>query len=282
MRTESLSHGFSLHLAEDSIVPYFKHEDLTMFYKVVGSGDPILLIHGLGSDHRGWEFQEEALASHFQVIMPDLRGHGRTEVDELGMMIPPDNFADDLDALLHHLGHEKTHVVGHSLGGIVAQHFVLRHPSRVDKLVLMGTTPKVTDDLIDVVYSWREAQVEGGQEAYFWTSLRSGYSDEWIENNPEMVQHLKEKSEDVNEVGIVAAGLGLASVDFTEQLSIVKAATMVIHGDDDRVINPKMGELIHKSIPGSVMKIIKNCGHSPTVQEREELNRILIDFFKDN
>ncbi|MFX1368426.1 MAG: alpha/beta fold hydrolase, partial [Promethearchaeota archaeon] len=205
---------------------------------------------------------------------------GHTEVEEFGIMISPDSFADDLDALLQHLGHSKVHVVGHSLGGIIAQHFVLRHPKRVNKLVLMGTTPKVTDDLIDVVYSWREAQVEGGQEAYFWTSLRSGYSDEWIENNPEMVQYLKEKSEDVNEAGMVAAGLGLASADFTERLPEIKAETMVIHGDDDRIVNPKMGELLHKRIPNSVMKVFKNCGHSPTVQEREELTRVLIDFLK--
>lgn len=251
-----------------------------MFYKVVGTGDPVLLIHGLGGNHRGWEFQEEALAQQFQVIMPDLRGHGQTEVEELGVMISPDSFADDLNALIQFLGHERVHVVGHSLGGIVAQHFALRHPNRVNKLVLMGTTPKVTDDLIDVVYSWREAQVEGGQEAYFWTSLRSGYSDEWIENNPEMVQHLKEKSEDVNEAGIVAAGLGLASADFTGRLPEIQAETMVIHGDDDRIVNPKMGELLHKKLPNSVMKVFKNCGHSPTVQEREELARVLIDFFK--
>jgi 3-oxoadipate enol-lactonase len=210
--------------------------------------------------------------------MPDLRGHGKTEVEELGAMISPDSFADDLEALLQHLGQSKVHVVGHSLGGIVAQHFILRYPNRVNKLILMGTTPKVTDDLIDVVYSWREAQIEGGQEAYFWSSLRSGYSDEWIENNPDMVQYLKEKSEDVNEAGIVAAGLGLASVDFTERLNEIQAETMIIHGDDDRTIDPKMGEILHKGIPDSVMKVFKDCGHSPTVQEREELNRTLIDF----
>ncbi|NHI84258.1 MAG: alpha/beta fold hydrolase [Candidatus Thorarchaeota archaeon] len=262
-------------------MPRFKHEDLLMFYKVVGNGEPLLLIHGLGSDHRGWEFQEEALAAHFQLIIPDLRGHGQTEVDELGMMIPAAVFADDLAALLQHLKHPKVHVVGHSLGGIVAQSFVLRYPDRVRKLVLMGTTPKVTDDLIDVVYGWREVQVEGGQEAYFWTSLRSGFSDEWIENNPDIVQHLKELSEEANEEGIVAAGLGLASTDFTGRLGEIKAETMIIHGDEDRIIKPEMGVLLHQGIQGSVMKVFKKCGHSPTVQEQDRLNGVLIEFFKD-
>jgi pimeloyl-ACP methyl ester carboxylesterase len=249
-----------------------------MFYKTAGKGEPVLLIHGLGGDHRGWEFQEKDLAAHFHIIMPDLRGHGQTTVDELGMMIPPDLIADDLNALLEHLGLEKVHVVGISLGGLVAQNFVLRYPNRVNKLVLVDTTPKISEDLIDVVYSWREAQVEGGDEAYFWTSLRSGYSDEWIENNPDMVQYLKEKSADTNDEGVLAAGLGFSTIEFTEQLSNIKAETLVIHGDDDRVMKLELGEMIHEGIKGSKLKILEGCGHSPTVQMTEEFNNTLIEF----
>ena len=239
-------------------MPWFKHDDISMFYKTLDEGEPLLLIHGLGSDHRGWEFQDKALAAHFQVIIPDLRGHGKTQVDELGMMIPADTFADDLAALLQYLGHADTHVVGHSLGGIIAQSFVLKYPEQVRRLVLMGTTPKITDDLIDTIYGWREAQVEGGQEAYFWASLRDGFSDEWINNNPEIVQHLKEMSEEVNEEGIVAAGLGIASTDFTGRLGEIRAETMIIHGDDDRIIKPEMADLLHQGIQGAVMRIFKN------------------------
>jgi len=259
-------------------VPRFDYDDISMFYKVAGEGSPVLLIHGLGGDHRGWEFQEKDLAARFHIIMPDLRGHGQTTVDELGMMIPPDLIADDLYALLKHLGHEKVHVVGISLGGMIAQKFVLKYPERVDKLVLVDTTPKITEDLIDVVYSWREAQVEGGNEAYFWTSLRSGYSDEWIESNPDMVQYLKEKSADTNDEGVLAAGLGFSTIDFTNQLSEIKAETLVIHGDEDRIMNLELGKALNKGIRDSKLKILRGCGHSPDVQMTEEFNRILIEF----
>ncbi|MFW9966831.1 MAG: alpha/beta fold hydrolase [Candidatus Thorarchaeota archaeon] len=259
-------------------MPRFDYDDISIFYKVAGEGRPVLLIHGLGGDHRGWEFQEKDLAARFQIIMPDLRGHGQTTVEELGMMIPPDLVADDLNALLEHLGHEKVHVVGISLGGIIAQKFVLKYPERVDKLVLVDTTPKITEDLIDVVYSWREAQVEGGNEAYFWTSLRSGYSDEWIKSNPEMVQYLKEKSADTNDEGVLAAGLGFSTIDFTNQLSEIKAETLVIHGDEDRIVNVELGKILNEGIRDSKLKILIGCGHSPNVQMTEELNRILIEF----
>ncbi|MHA2005163.1 MAG: alpha/beta fold hydrolase [Candidatus Thorarchaeota archaeon] len=259
-------------------MPRFDYDDISMFYKTAGEGDPVLLIHGLGGDHRGWEFQEKDLAARFHIIMPDLRGHGQTTVEELGMMIPPNLVADDLNALLEHLGHEMVHVVGISLGGLVAQNFVLRYPKRVDKLVLVDTTPKITEDLIDVVYSWREAQVEGGDEAYFWTSLRSGYSDEWIENNPDMVQYLKEKSADTNDEGVLAAGLGFSTIEFTEQLSNIKAKTLVIHGEDDRIMKLELGRMLHDGIKGSKLKVLEGCGHSPTVQMTDEFNDILITF----
>jgi pimeloyl-ACP methyl ester carboxylesterase len=201
-------------LRETSIMPYLELSDFSMFYKTLGEGDTVLLIHGLGSDTRGWEFQEDALAKHFHLVIPDMRAHGQSTVKELGMMIPPNQFAEDIDALLSHLGHERVHVVGQSMGGIIAQQFVLSYPHRVNKLVLIDTAPKITEQTVDEVYSWREAMVEGGQEAYFWTSLRSGYSDEWIKNNPEMVQYFKDKSQDVNEAGVVAAALGLATIEF--------------------------------------------------------------------
>jgi pimeloyl-ACP methyl ester carboxylesterase len=256
----------------------FDYDDISMFYKTAGEGEPVLLIHGLGGDHRGWEFQEKDLAARFHIIMPDLRGHGQTTIEELGMMIPPDLVADDLNALLDHLGHDRVHVVGHSLGGMVAQNFVLRYPKKVEKLVLVDTTPMISEDLIDVVYSWREAQVEGGDEAYFWTSLRSGYNDEWIENNPDMVQYLKEKSVDTNDEGVLAAGLGFSTIDFTERLPEIEAETLVIHGDDDRVMNLELGKIIHEGIRGSKLKVLEGCGHSPTVQMTEEFNTTLIEF----
>ncbi|MGD2072449.1 MAG: alpha/beta hydrolase [Candidatus Thorarchaeota archaeon] len=259
-------------------MPFLELDDFKMFYKTLGNGEPVLLIHGLGGDTRGWEFQEEELAKHFHLILPDMRAHGQSTVKELGMMILPDQFARDIDALLSHLGHKRVHVVGHSMGGMIAQQFVLDYPHRVNKLVLIDTTPKITEQTVDEVYSWREAMIEGGQEAYFWTSLKSGYSEEWIQNNPEMVQHLKEKSQDVNEAGIVAAGLGLATTEFENRLSEIKAKTLVIHGDEDRVFDIELARILHNRIKDSELKIFEGCGHSPTVQFMHELNEVLIDF----
>jgi 3-oxoadipate enol-lactonase len=259
-------------------MPFLELDDFLMYYKTLGAGKPVLLIHGLGGDTRGWEFQEEELAKHFHLILPDMRAHGQSTVKELGMMIPPDQFAKDIEALLSHLGHERVHVVGISMGGMIAQQFVLDYPHKVNKLVLIDTAPKITEQTVNEVYSWREAMIEGGQEAYFWTSLRSGYSEEWIQNNPEMVQHFKEQAQDVNEAGVVATGLGLATIEFENRLSEIKSKTLIIHGNEDRIIDIELARIMHERIPDSELKVFTECGHNPNIQYIDEFNQTLIDF----
>jgi pimeloyl-ACP methyl ester carboxylesterase len=258
-------------------MPYLTINDFSMFYDVCGEGRAVLLIHGLGSDHRGWEYQENDLKSHFQLVNPDLRGHGQSRGGTTDF-VPARRFAEDLDTLLSHLHLNRAHVIGESMGGIIALEFVLDFPERVDRLVLVDTTPRVTEETADVVYSWREAQLAGGNEAFFRASLASGFSPQWIKENPEIVEHLRQKAQSMNAEGVVAAGLGLATTDLSERLSEIAAPTLVIHGDSDRIINIEMGRLMNRGIKNSGFKVLKGCGHSPTVQKAKELNRLLISF----
>ncbi|RDE13338.1 MAG: hypothetical protein C4K47_06310 [Candidatus Thorarchaeota archaeon] len=258
---------------------YLTIEDFSMFYNVSGEGKPVLLIHGLGSDHRGWEFQENDLKSHFQLVIPDLRGHGQSR-GGITDFVPARRFAEDLDTLLSHLHVDKAHVVGESMGGIIALEFVLDFPERIDRLVLIGTTPKVTEETADVVYGWREAQLAGGNEAFFWASLRSGFSSQWIKKNPEIVEHLRQKAQGMNADGVVVAGLGLATTDVTDRLPEINVPTLVVHGDSDRIINIEMGRVMNRGIRNSRLKVLKGSGHSPTVERAKELNQLLITFLK--
>ena len=260
-------------------MPYMKTQGFSMFYTTSGKGPPVLLIHGLGSDHRGWEYQEDDMKQHFRLVVPDLRGHGQSE-GGFTDFIPAHQFAEDLDHLLTHLHIDKARVVGHSLGGIVAQQFALDYPNRVERLVLVGTTPKVTEEIADVVLGWREAQLEDGMEAYFWATVRSGFTPQWVKNNPDIINHLKERAADVKIEGAVAAGLGLAMTDLVDRLPEISAPTLIIHGDQDGIINIKMGRLINKGIRGSTFHVFKGCGHSPTVEKREEFNRLLVSYLK--
>ncbi len=252
-------------------------DGIQLFYRVKGEGPPVLLIHGLGGDIRSWEFQEDELAKHFTLLMPELRGHGRSEGPN-APVVTAERFAKDIAVFLKKLGCESVHVVGHSMGGVIAQQLTLDFPERVKKLVLIDTAPKITEETIDEVYSWREAQVEGGQEAYHLAATKSAYSAEFIENNRELIDLLLNREDLVNEEGVLAAGLGLASFDVTERLSDIRVETLIIHGEADCIIEYPLGKILHKEIPNSELVLFPNCGHSPTVEKREILGQILIDF----
>ena len=120
-------------------MPYTAAPGFRMYYEEHGSGFPLLLINGLGSDHLEWLHQVPAFAARFRGIVFDNRGTGETDV-------PPGPYttaemADDAASLLRTLGIGRAHVLGVSLGGMIAQEVALRHPDLVDGLVLGCTGP---------------------------------------------------------------------------------------------------------------------------------------------
>jgi pimeloyl-ACP methyl ester carboxylesterase len=115
-----------------------KLDDVELYYELHGDGAPLLLIAGLASDSQSWQPVIGDLASRFHVITLDNRGSGRTIPQESATSIRA--MADDCIALIGHLGLRSVNLLGHSMGGFVAQECAIRHPERVDKLVLVATS----------------------------------------------------------------------------------------------------------------------------------------------
>jgi pimeloyl-ACP methyl ester carboxylesterase len=118
-------------------MPVLERPDVAVHYETRGTGAPLLLVAGLASDSSSWLTVWQPLASRFRVVAPDNRGAGRTRPQDAPASI--DAMADDCAALLDHLGIRRAHVLGHSMGGFVAQRLALRHPARVDRVVLAAT-----------------------------------------------------------------------------------------------------------------------------------------------
>ncbi len=256
-------------------------DDITLKYKILGEGDSVLLIHGLGSDMSGWEFQEGSLSEHFKVILLDQRGHGHSTGPGMDV-VTAEIFARDLNAFLDHIGIDEVSVAGTSMGGIIAQQFVLDFSERVKKLVLISTGPKITEEVVDEVYGWREAQVEGGDEAYFWASIKSCYPEDFIDQNKEVIDHLMNKENLLNAEGVLAAGLGLSMFNAEERLHEINVPTLIIHGEKDRIFDVSLAREAAGLIPNSKLVTLPDCGHSPGVQMPERLNRLLVEFFQDD
>lgn len=127
----------------------------SIYYEREGFGPPLLLIHGLGSSGADWAFQREDFARHFGLILPDLRGSGRSDKPPGPYSI--DQFANDLWVLLDALGVESTNILGFSLGGAVAQEMALLRPARVRRLVLCNA---LANYRTDTWRKWLEARVQ--------------------------------------------------------------------------------------------------------------------------
>jgi pimeloyl-ACP methyl ester carboxylesterase len=113
-------------------------ENIRLHYVEAGTGDTLVLLHGIGASHEDWEFQLPALARHFRVLVPDLRGFGLSE--RRGPYTVA-RFAADIWSLLDSLGIDRAVLVGHSMGGAVALQMAVDQPARVDRLVLADTLP---------------------------------------------------------------------------------------------------------------------------------------------
>lgn len=120
---------------------YFEHEGCALHYREYGQGEPLVLLHGLGSSSQDWELQVPLLSQHYRVILTDIRGHGRSDKPHDGYHIA--TFSADLLALLEHLHTGPVHLVGLSMGGMVGFQFAVDHPQWLRSLCIVNSAPEV-------------------------------------------------------------------------------------------------------------------------------------------
>jgi pimeloyl-ACP methyl ester carboxylesterase len=256
-------------------MPWKSVHGLEIYYEIAGSGPPVLLIHGLGSSHQDWEHQVPDLAEKFQVIALDLRGHGKSERHIGPYTIS--QFAADTGTLMEKLGVAPVHVVGISMGGMVAFQLSLDCPDLVEKLVVVNALPEVS------LSSFR-AQWEIGQR-YFLTrflgmrftgrilskrvfpgpeqaALRDNFAIRWAQNDPHVY---------------MSSVRGILDWSVRERLGSLKCPTLVVAGDMD-FIPLEAKQYFMRQIPESSMKVIAGSGHASPVDSPEEFNRIVLDF----
>lgn len=244
-------------------MPYTTSSDGTrIHYEVHGSGAPVLLIMGLGSNAYGWYRTIPWLSEHYQAIAFDNRGTGRSEVPEGPYTIA--QMAADVAAVLDATGHARAHVVGASLGGMVAQRFALAYPDRVRSLVLVCTTPggprtvRAGEDVMAGLVQGRDDPATVyRRNAWFL------YGDDTRAHHPERIeQDLEQRAKiPTSPAGYMAQLQAALAHDTWEELPSLAAPTLVVHGDADLLIPPGNGRLLAERIPGAELVIAPGAGH---------------------
>jgi pimeloyl-ACP methyl ester carboxylesterase len=249
------------------MMPKLHANGIDIYYEIHGSGDPLVLIAGLAYDHWMWHKMIPDLAEQFQVIAFDNRGVGKTDK-------PPGPYsaqmlADDTAGLIEGLGFQSAVVMGHSMGGFVAQALALSHPDLVDKLILSATNfggPRhipVTPEAMAVFTDMTSDPIERLKRGIV-ISCAPGYADA----HPEIIQEwLDYRAQHpilpAPYQAQMTIGLSLVSEEasFESKLKNVQAPTLILFGEHDKVVPPGNAELLANEIPANTVHILPNAGH---------------------
>lgn len=242
-----------------------------------GSGPPVALVHGVGADLSSWDRVAERLSGRFTVVRADLRGHGRSSRIETCRMA---DFVADLAAVLDAFGQTKVDLVGFSLGGLIAQWFVLDHPGRVNRLVLLSTVAersaaerarvleradKVRDEGIASV-------VSAAQDRWFTPAFKAA--------NPAKVALRLEQLKANDHRSYAAAYRVFAEADEGVDFGRIRQPTLVMTGENDIGSNTRMARRMHDAIAGSRLVILPELRHSVLMEAPDLIADHLLDFLR--
>jgi len=249
-----------------------------MNYKVEGTGESLVFIHGLSDSLLYWEFLASNLKNDYQVIRMDLRGHGESDIGKDKITV--ELLSNDLNDLLSELNIKKAHLIGFSLGGAVTLDFAINYPEKVSSIVLMSSFSNSDEYLTEVFTQLRNALGIGFEEFYD-LILPMVLCPDVIEDNREELEALKNlASKTANTDAYIKATDACMDFNVENQLSKINIPTLILAGHYDNISLPDSQRKIHEKISNSKFVIFENTKHNLLVgKNNQKILDILKDFF---
>lgn len=259
-----------------------RSDDVDLYYEVKGEGPDVVLLHPYPSDHRYWLPMVQHLESRFRLVLPDLRGLGRSGVgDGITTM---EKLATDLLRLCDELKIGRAVFVGCSVGGYALFEFWRRWRERVKALVLMDTKASLDSD------EARAGRLRNAEETLLqgpaWAieqMLPKLLSPLTMSSRLDVVQRARDTMGDARAAGMAAMQRGMAQrADSTLTLAEIGVPTLVLGGEDDAPAPVSEMEKMARGIRGAELKIVRRAGHFAAFEQPEELGRLVRDFLERN
>lgn len=257
-----------------------------IYYEVHGQGEPLVMIMGFGGGLRGWYFQTRALKKHYRVIIFDNRGIGKS--DKATESYTVSTMAADALGLMDHLGIEKAHVLGMSLGSLVAQEIAIEYPERVMKLILACASigEAQEDDMHERMV--KAFKVKEGPDG---VDLRSV---DFVEAMDTVIALSFNKRfyrvlfTPVSKVYMKLVGVeghlrqieAVQGYNTLDRLPRVTAPTLVMTGSEDKLLPPKYSEQIASLIPNARLVKVEGGSHALNIEMRSRFNKEVLDFLQ--
>lgn len=249
-------------------------DGVSIFYHDEGQGEPLLLVHGFPLSSDLYQPQRAALSRRFRVITPDLRGMGRSDPQPGYSM---DTYADDLVALLDHLGVGQAIMGGMSMGGYVVFALLRRHPDRVKGLILIDTKAAAdTEEGRQGRYKMIEQACDKGATAIAEVMLPKMLTEQTREQQPELAEFVRGMMAATPVDGITGALEAMAArPDSTPLLPSIQVPTLIVVGNEDQVTPTSVAQEMHKAIPSAELVIIDGAAHATTLERPAAVNQAI-------
>jgi len=218
---------------------------ISLHYEIHGQGAPLLWLHGLFGSGSDWQYVFDSVPDSFQLIAPDLRGHGRT-TNPTGRFTFRQT-AEDVAALLRHLGLERVKAVGVSGGGLTLLHLATSAPSTVERMVIVSAPPYFPDQARAIQRATSEAMF--GEHELALMRQRHARGDDQVR---ELIGYSRALGDTYDDVNFTPPYLGT-----------ITAETLIVFGDQDPLYPVSLAFDLHQAIPRSRLWIIPGGGHAP-------------------
>jgi len=262
-------------------MPMIKANDTHFYYELYGKGQPVILIAGYTCDYSSWSLMTEELGKHFQVLVFDNHGIGRTTDNNQPLSV--EIMAQDVIALSSQLDLDKSHIIGHSMGGTIAQTIAALFPDKINKLCLLNTSAK-----------WRQAMLLGLKsllmmreknidfELIFESTLPWIFGENFLENRQTVAAFKKilldnpypqSLNDQIRQFNV------LTDFDSGTRLKNIKSSTLIINGSQDLISLPEESDYLANQIPRSE-RLELDCAHGILLEQPQQLSKTLIHFLK--
>ena len=263
-------------------MPSVTRDGVSIHYAVDGTSDgpTVLLLEGLGYGRWMWRWLTDDLADGYEVLRPDNRGTGDSDAPDGPYSIA--EMAADARAVLDDHGVDRAHVCGASMGGMIAQELALAD-DRVASLTLLCTSPggdnapEMPADVREHIFS---APEELGPRERVRYLMEPAVSDGFYEREPDLVDRIVDwrLAGDATPSGREAQAAAVAAFDATDRLSELSVPTLVLYGDDDRVLPAGNADLLAERLPHATVERIEGGPHLFFIEERDEIDARIRSF----
>jgi pimeloyl-ACP methyl ester carboxylesterase len=261
-------------------MPRVRAGGIEMFYVEEGAGEPLVLIMGFGGDHLAWRLQTPVFATRYRVLAFDNRGAGQTDQPDAPYTIP--GMAADTVGLMDALGIGRAHVLGVSMGGMIAQELALGFPARVASVQLHCTLARPDRYVRALLDVWRTVRTtldfaDALRAIELWLFAPATFNE-----RPEFVEAVHETAlanpHPQSRTGFLRQAEAIAAHDTLDRLAAIRCPTLVTAGEEDILVPVRFAREIAERIPGAAFRLVPGVGHAYFWERPEAFNDLCLGF----